>query len=76
MPIFEYECSRCGARLERLVRSAADAPRTCPTCGAAGPRKVFSAFSVTASRGGGHEPSSACESCSEDSCPYSGDDAD
>ncbi|MBX2803820.1 MAG: zinc ribbon domain-containing protein [Myxococcales bacterium] len=33
MPIYEYQCSECGHRFERLVRIGADAP-PCPECSA------------------------------------------
>ena len=70
MPIYEYECKKCGVRFERLIRDASrDIPNKCPDCGAAKPVKVFSAFSVAAPS---HESPSACSSCAADSCPYSG----
>ena len=71
MPIYEYECRKCGTRFERLIRNATrDVPDKCPKCGAAKPEKVLSAFSVAVA--GGHGPSDACESCPSGSCPYSG----
>ena len=30
MPIYEFECSKCGARFEELVKAGATAP--CPQC--------------------------------------------
>ena len=30
MPIYEFECQKCGARFEELVRAGAKAP--CPQC--------------------------------------------
>ena len=30
MPIYEFECTKCGARFEELVRAGAKAP--CPQC--------------------------------------------
>ena len=44
MPIYEYRCSRCGARLEVFVRSSGvvgDQP-SCPECGATLTEKLFS----------------------------------
>jgi putative FmdB family regulatory protein len=74
MPIYEYECAKCGARVERLIRNPADVPKACPSCGAKPLRKALSAFSVGAAVAGhpGHEPSAACASCPSGSCPYSG----
>lgn len=32
MPIYEYECTKCGHRFERLQRVADRKVRTCPVC--------------------------------------------
>ncbi len=32
MPIYEFDCGRCGDRFEELVKSGASAP-ACPSCG-------------------------------------------
>ncbi|MCX5832702.1 MAG: zinc ribbon domain-containing protein [Deltaproteobacteria bacterium] len=53
MPIYEYECTKCGKRYEHLHASEAtrdDAP-DCPECGGAEAKRVFSVFSVN------HSPS-------------------
>ena len=34
MPIYEYECTSCGHRFEKMVKMGADAP-PCPECEAA-----------------------------------------
>jgi putative FmdB family regulatory protein len=42
MPLYEYQCDACGARFE-LIRKFSDPPvEVCPTCGAAGLRKLVS----------------------------------
>jgi len=58
MPIYEYECTKCGERFE-LRRSIADSDSEvkCPKCGAEKPRRIFSTF-ATASSGGACAPSS------------------
>ena len=33
MPIYEYECEKCGRKTEKLIRKAGDALRSCPECG-------------------------------------------
>jgi len=34
MPLYEYECPKCGNTFEKLVSYAeADLPRACPVCG-------------------------------------------
>lgn len=35
MPIYEYECTRCGKSLEAFQRSAEDPLKTCPHCNGA-----------------------------------------
>jgi putative FmdB family regulatory protein len=50
MPIYEYECTKCGAKFE-LRRSIADNDDEirCPRCGAEQPRRVFSVFGTASS---------------------------
>ena len=73
MPIYEYECRKCGKRFEKLIRNfAADVPKNCPACHAPKPVKAFSSFSVAMASAPSHEPSAACASCPSGSCPYSG----
>jgi len=57
MPIYEYECLKCGERFE-MRRSMSDSDREvkCPKCGAENSRRVLSAFSTTS--GGPCAPSS------------------
>lgn len=33
MPLYEYECMRCGVRFERMQRFTDDPVRVCPECG-------------------------------------------
>ena len=48
MPIYEYECRKCGHGFEMLVRNSADSAPACPKCGAKQARKQFSAFFAAA----------------------------
>jgi putative FmdB family regulatory protein len=50
MPIYEYECTTCGHRFERMVRINADAP-PCPECEAE-VRKLISPSSFILKGGG------------------------
>jgi len=52
MPLYEYECSKCGEKFE-LRRSLADKDSdiNCPKCGAKAPKRVLSLFSTTSSGG-------------------------
>ncbi|MFO7692328.1 MAG: zinc ribbon domain-containing protein [Vicinamibacterales bacterium] len=46
MPLYEYECSRCGHRFE-LIRRFSDPPAdTCPACGQGPLNKLLSAPAV------------------------------
>ena len=47
MPIYEYECGKCGEKFE-LRRSIADSDSEvkCPKCGAENPQRVFSVFAL------------------------------
>jgi len=57
MPIYEYECLKCGERFElRRSMSESDLGVKCPRCGVENPRRVFSAFATTS--GGSCAPSS------------------
>jgi putative FmdB family regulatory protein len=51
MPIYEYECSTCGHRFEKLVRIGADAP-PCPECSASEARRLISASGFILKGGG------------------------
>ncbi|HEY1284852.1 MAG TPA: zinc ribbon domain-containing protein [Solirubrobacterales bacterium] len=44
MPVYEYECKRCGERFEELVREESASP-PCPKCGAVEVRRVISLVS-------------------------------
>jgi len=35
MPLYEYECSRCGIRFERVQRFSDEPLHVCPECGGA-----------------------------------------
>jgi putative FmdB family regulatory protein len=46
MPIYEYECRKCGKRFEVLQRINEDNSRVrCPRCNADTPQRVLSSFS-------------------------------
>ena len=61
MPVFEYECRKCGARFEALVRSASQAV-LCEKCGAPDPVRKVSRFAPASS-----SPKNACPAAG--SCP-------
>jgi len=48
MPIYEYECLKCGERFElRRGMSDSDQDVKCPRCEAENPRRVLSTFATT-----------------------------
>jgi len=46
MPIYAYECARCGAAFETLVRSSNTEAPACPACGAAEAKRLLSAPTI------------------------------
>jgi len=43
MPIYEFECSSCGVRFDRLQKLSDPDPAACPDCGAAQVRRRVTA---------------------------------
>lgn len=75
MPIYEYQCDKCGHEFEELVFG--DQTPSCPRCGAASTHKLMScacihkeggnSMSAPASSGGG-----GCAGCSGGNCASCG----
>jgi len=72
MPIYEYECKKCGKAFEELVKNSSEKV-ACPECGTKRVRRLMSkvAFKTdgkmtTTSSGNG------CSSCSSGSCSSCG----
>lgn len=52
MPIYEYECLKCGQRFELRRRMAdSDSDIKCPKCDAEKPQRVISAFMTASNKG-------------------------
>ena len=48
MPIYEYQCKKCGHRFEELVLGSAGEKRvSCPNCAAKRTERLMSAFSTS-----------------------------
>ncbi|MFO7937351.1 MAG: zinc ribbon domain-containing protein [Kiritimatiellia bacterium] len=61
MPIYEYQCDKCGRRFDFLAKKISERPVKCPACGSKKLTKAFSAFSTG-------EKSSSGSACSTGSC--------
>ena len=46
MPLFEFQCSKCGHRFERIQKFSDPDPKKCPKCGAGKPKRQQSAPAV------------------------------
>ncbi len=46
MPIFEYECKKCGHQFEALLKSASSPAPKCPECGASNAKRLLSRFAA------------------------------
>lgn len=55
MPIYEFECSQCGHRFDRLQKLSDADPADCPECGAPQVRRRVSAPSFRLAGGGWYE---------------------
>ncbi|HHE71518.1 MAG TPA: zinc ribbon domain-containing protein [Chloroflexi bacterium] len=74
MPVYEYRCSGCGARVEVLVRNSREAP-TCPHCGALLTQKLLSAPYISSGRTSRESGQTCCgrnERCATPPCSAGG----
>jgi putative FmdB family regulatory protein len=55
MPIYEFECSSCGERFDRLQKLSDPDPDSCPNCGATGVRRRLTAPSFRLAGSGWYE---------------------
>ena len=55
MPIYEFECSQCGHRFDRLQKLSDADPAECPQCGAPKVQRRVSAPSFRLAGGGWYE---------------------
>lgn len=70
MPIYEYECKKCGHRLEILIRGN-DIP-VCPKCNGTELSRLFSTFNASGSKQtqSHHTSGGGCSCCpSSKFCP-------
>ena len=55
MPIYEYQCDSCGARIEALQKLSEKPLEVCSACGSSSLRKLVSAASFRLKGGGWYE---------------------
>jgi putative FmdB family regulatory protein len=81
MPIYEYNCEKCGQHMEVLIRNKSDVPGKCPACGSTRLAKAFSSFAVSSPTKDVFSSCSECPTaggtcdagpCAGGSCPYGG----
>jgi putative FmdB family regulatory protein len=58
MPLYEYECTSCGARFENITSMSRADEAGCPRCGAAQTRRLLSVIGGLGGRA--PEPQAAC----------------
>jgi len=73
MPIYEYQCTRCGAEFQELRgMGQADAPIPCPVCQSEDTHRVLSLFAAHSRSPSGEAvsvaASSGCSGCTATSC--------
>ncbi len=74
MPVYEYRCSGCGSKFEKLQSiSAANGGVPCPKCGADS-RRLLSVFAAFRKAEGGQVASigGGCAGCAGGSCASCG----
>jgi putative FmdB family regulatory protein len=59
MPIYEFECGRCGVRFDRL-QAMSDRTPVCPSCGADRARRLISIVAGLSGAAGATTSSSGC----------------
>jgi putative FmdB family regulatory protein len=63
MPIYEYRCSVCGEKFEKLVRGSSGQQEIhCPSCSADRVERLVSTFGFSSGSGGGPSYGSASSS--------------
>jgi len=68
MPIYEFECRKCGSRFEALVASAAAAKdEKCPRCGSNEVKKTISGVNIGRMSSSPRIPSGSLGGCSSPS---------
>ena len=68
MPIYEYQCSKCGEKFEALHPMSYDGSKlSCPKCNTKNPKRLLSSFFSPGSVTSGTSETS-CQTCSTGTC--------
>ena len=66
MPLYEYECQKCGKVTETLRSNReADRPIACEHCGGKKTHRLHSVFATGSSQGGAEMSPPACGACGD-----------
>ena len=62
MPIYEYQCTQCKQKVQKLQRVNEDSTgEKCPNCKKGELKKVFSVFATVPESGAGSCPTGTCQ---------------
>ena len=71
MPIYEYQCSGCGHRLEAMQKMSDPLLQVCPECSESSLQKLMSAAGVLVKNGGSRsEPAPMCGAGACGACEF------
>lgn len=68
MPLFTYECEKCGHIQEEFARASDTAKRACPGCKTPTMTRRLGSFAV--STGGGGSEACSTGTCPTGTCPF------
>lgn len=63
MPLFEYECKKCGHQFEQLIMGSTTP--VCPSCQSKKLEKLLSTFAVNSSNITAREATAPCSTCGD-----------
>lgn len=72
MPIYEYECTDCGHKLEAIQKMSDDPLKDCPECDASALKKLVSAAGFRLKGSGWYETDFKSSSSNSSSAPACG----
>ena len=72
MPMYEYQCEKCGKDFDVLVKTMAESEKSqpCPHCQSKKTQRRQSVFGVATKTSGGGERPPGCCGCGSGGCPH------